>query len=43
MKDIEKRLSQLEEKVHILELLMENNQSNWDAQIRINKIKYAGE
>lgn len=38
MKDIEKRLSQLEEKVRILELLMENNQSNWDAQIRINKI-----
>lgn len=38
MKDIEKRLSQLEEKVRMLELLMENNQSNWDAQIRINKI-----
>lgn len=38
MKDMEKRLSQLEEKVRMLELLMENNQSNWDAQIRINKI-----
>lgn len=38
MKDMEKRLSQLEEKVRMLDLLMENNQSNWDAQIRINKI-----
>lgn len=43
MKDMEKRLSQLEEKVRMLELLMENNQSNWDAQIRINKIKYVEE
>ena len=43
MKELEKRLSELENKVRILELLMESNQSNWDAQIRLNKKKYLTE
>ena len=37
MKDLEKCLSELEERVRVLELLMENNQSSWDTQNRLNK------